>query len=74
MMKTLCIIPCGSKKIWDKYPDLGPQKARDVYIGPFAKKCREYAETFYGESFCILSAKSRPFSFSILYQKSLRAE
>jgi len=28
-----------------------------VYIGPFAKKCREYAEKFYSTSWCILSAK-----------------
>ncbi|HHQ8915071.1 TPA: DUF6884 domain-containing protein, partial [Bacillus cereus] len=23
-MGRLCIIPCGKKKIWDKYPDYGP--------------------------------------------------
>jgi len=28
-----------------------------VYIGPFAKKCREYAMRFYPSSWCILSAK-----------------
>ena len=56
-MKNLCIVPCGSKKIWSKNPKLGPTKARNVYIGPFAKKCREYAEKFYPSSWCILSAK-----------------
>ncbi len=56
-MKTLCIVPCGSSKIWDKKPNAGPTKARDVYIGPFAKKCREYAEKFFPSSWCILSAK-----------------
>jgi cytoplasmic iron level regulating protein YaaA (DUF328/UPF0246 family) len=56
-MRTLCIIPCGKTKIWDKKPDAGSTKARDVYIGPFAKKCREYAEKFYPKSWCILSAK-----------------
>lgn len=56
-MRVLCIIPCGDKKIWDKKPNLGPQKARDVYIGPFATKCREYAEQFYPSSWVILSAK-----------------
>jgi hypothetical protein len=56
-MKTLCIVSCGKKKIWDEKPDAGPTKARDVYIGPFATKCIEYAEKFYPTSWCILSAK-----------------
>lgn len=56
-MNTLCIIPCGKRKIWDNEPDAGPTNARCVYIGPFAKKCREYAERFYPTSWCILSAK-----------------
>jgi len=55
--KVLCIIPCGNRKIWDKNPNAGPTRARDVYIGPFAKKCKEYAEKFYPSSWCILSAK-----------------
>ena len=57
LVKALCIVPCGNRKIWDKHPYLGAQKARDVYVGSFAKKCQEYAETFYGDSYCILSAK-----------------
>jgi hypothetical protein len=56
-MKTLCIVPCGKKKIWEINPNVGPTRARDVYIGPFAKKCREYAEKFFPFSWCILSAK-----------------
>jgi hypothetical protein len=56
-MATLCIVPCGKAKIWDKNPNAGPQKAKDVYIGPFARKCREYAEYFHKGSWCILSAK-----------------
>ncbi|ADI31336.1 DUF6884 domain-containing protein [Staphylothermus hellenicus] len=56
-MKTLCIVPCGKRKIWDKYPNKGPTKARYVYIGAFAKKCREYAEKFCPNSWVILSAK-----------------
>lgn len=56
-MKTLCIVPCGKRKIWDKFPDAGPQKARDVYIGPYASKCIQYAKIFYPVSWCILSAK-----------------
>lgn len=56
-MRTLCIVPCGNRKIWDKNPKAGPTKAEHVYIGPFAKKCREYAMRFYPSSWCILSAK-----------------
>lgn len=56
-MKTLCIVPCGKRKIWEKFPDAGPQKAKDVYIGPYASKCIQYAQVFYPESWCILSAK-----------------
>jgi hypothetical protein len=56
-MKTLCIVPCGVKKVWDKNPDAGPTKARDAYVGPFSKKCREYADKFYPSSYCILSAR-----------------
>jgi len=56
-MKTLCIVPCGKRKIWDRDPKAGPTKARDLYIGPFSRKCREYAEKFYPSSWCILSAK-----------------
>ncbi|MHC1585928.1 MAG: DUF6884 domain-containing protein [Candidatus Hecatellaceae archaeon] len=53
----LCIVPCGRLKIWDKYPNAGPVVARNVYIGPFAKACIEYAEKFYPLSYVILSAK-----------------
>ncbi len=56
-MKTLCIVPCGSTKIWNKNPGAGPSPAEHVYIGAFSKKCREYAEHFYPLSWCILSAK-----------------
>jgi hypothetical protein len=50
-MNTLCIIPCGKRKIWDKHPEAGPTKTKNVYIGPFAASCRRYAE------WCIISAK-----------------
>ena len=56
-MKTLCIIPCGSKKIWDINPHAGPTKAKGVYQGTFARKCQQYAKKFYPDSWCILSAK-----------------
>jgi hypothetical protein len=56
-MKTICIVTCGIKKIWDKYPEAGPTPAKDVYIGVFARKCQEYAQAFYPDSYYILSAK-----------------
>jgi len=31
--------------------------AKEVYLGAFARKCQQYAETFYTGSWCILSAK-----------------
>ena len=49
-MSTLCIVPCGRKKIWDKFPNHGPTEAKFVYIGPFASKCKEYAEMFFPSS------------------------
>ncbi|QUG84419.1 DUF6884 domain-containing protein [Bacillus nitratireducens] len=55
-MKRLCIIPCGKKKIWDKYPDYGEAEAKDVYISPFGKACQAYATEFF-ENWVILSAK-----------------
>jgi hypothetical protein len=56
-MKILCIVPCGKKKIWDKNPVVGETKAKDAYIGLYAKTCKEYAERFYPSSWCFLSAK-----------------
>jgi len=56
-MNTLCIIPCGKRKIWDKNPEAGPTEAKNVYIGPFAVSCRRYAERFYPSAWCIISAK-----------------
>ena len=53
----LCVVPCGSLKIWHRNPDTGPTKAKDVYIGPFAKACIDYAERFYPGRYVILSAK-----------------
>ncbi|MGE6593111.1 DUF6884 domain-containing protein [Bacillus mycoides] len=55
-MKRLCIIPCGKKKIWDKYSDYGEAEANDVYISPFGKACQAYATEFF-ENWVILSAK-----------------
>lgn len=55
-MKQLCIIPCGTKKIWDKQGDIGPAKAKNAYIGTFHKLCESYAEAFF-DRWVILSAK-----------------
>lgn len=79
-MKILCIVPCGKAKIWDKHPDAGPTKAMDVYIGPFARKCQEYARKYYPNSWFIISAKygflkpsdviPGPYNVSFKYEKS----
>lgn len=54
--RTLCIIPCGSAKVWDKNPNAGPQKAKDIYTGVFAFACQRYATSFF-DHWVILSAK-----------------
>ena len=56
-MKTLCVVPCGHIKIWNKFPNAGPTPAGEVYIGNFAMKMQEYAKTFHPDSYVILSAK-----------------
>jgi beta-glucosidase/6-phospho-beta-glucosidase/beta-galactosidase len=56
-MKSLCIIACGKKKIWDKNPAAGPVKAENLYTGSFTRKCMQYAKKADFSSWCILSAK-----------------
>lgn len=56
-MNTLCIVPCGKAKVWDRRPALGPTLAREVYVGSFASGARRYAERFYPAVWVILSAK-----------------
>jgi hypothetical protein len=56
-MKTICIVPCGNKKIWDVFPDVGPTPAKNVYVGGFTSKCQDYAQAFYPDSYFIMSAK-----------------
>lgn len=56
-MKTLCIVACGKRKIWDKNPNAGPREAKYVYVDSFSRKCIKYAKSFYPSSWCILSAK-----------------
>ncbi|MGZ4904454.1 MAG: DUF6884 domain-containing protein [Halobacteriota archaeon] len=56
-MNTLCVVASGKKKIWDARPSCGPQKACDIYTGPFTRKCLDYAATFHPSSWCVLSPK-----------------
>ncbi len=56
-MKTLCIVACGKRKIWDESPEKGPVKAQNLYTGSFTKKCIEYAKKSDFDLWCILSAK-----------------
>ena len=56
-MKSLCIIACGKKKLWDKNPEACPTKAENLYTGSFTQKCIEYAKNADFDSWCILSAK-----------------
>lgn len=53
---TLCIVPCGKEKIWDREPGREPTPAHLVYIGSFASGARAYAEHFHPESWVVLSA------------------
>jgi hypothetical protein len=54
--KRLCIVPCGTAKIWDKEPQAGPTQAQFVYTGVFASACQKYAKAFF-KNWVILSAK-----------------
>ena len=56
-MKSLCIVACGKKKIWDENPDAESVKAENLYTGSFTRKCVEYAKKSDFDSWCILSAK-----------------
>jgi hypothetical protein len=55
-MKRLCIIPCGSAKIWDKFPLTGPTEAKNAYVGAFGRACQAYASCFFSD-WVIISAK-----------------
>lgn len=55
-MATLCILPCGRKKIWDAAPGAGPTPAASAYTGALHKACRRYAEAF-ADRWVVLSAK-----------------
>ncbi|QKY68866.1 DUF6884 domain-containing protein [Lentibacillus sp. CBA3610] len=55
-MRELSIVPCGRKKIWDNYPELGAVPAKDAYTGTLHQRSRQYAEMF-TDQWVILSAK-----------------
>ena len=55
-MNSLCIIPCGRKKIWDDYPELKQVPAGNAYTGTLHRKSRAYADMFCSDV-RILSAK-----------------
>lgn len=56
-MNSLCIVPCGKRKIWDTEPSCGPVPASQAYTGAFASTARAYAQAFYPESCIVLSAE-----------------
>ena len=56
MNRTLVIVACGARKIWDDNPNAGPTPAKDAYTGAPFKVNRRYAETF-SDKWVILSAK-----------------
>ncbi|MFS0837796.1 DUF6884 domain-containing protein [Paenibacillus sp. 1P03SA] len=53
---TLCIIPPGKRKLWDRDPAHGPAPAKHAYTGTLNRKARAYAEAC-GYDWVILSAK-----------------
>ncbi|EZH68112.1 hypothetical protein DH09_01640 [Bacillaceae bacterium JMAK1] len=56
MKRSLHVIPCGKKKIWDVDPTHPPAYAKDAYVGTFHRICRHYVHHF-DVDWVILSAK-----------------
>jgi len=56
MKRSLHVIPCGKKKIWDVEPTHPPAYAKDAYVGTFHRICRHYVHHF-DVDWVILSAK-----------------
>ncbi len=54
----LCVVSCGKKKIWDKHKNT-PERvpAAKAYVGTLTRLAIRYAETFYPDSWVILSGK-----------------
>ena len=55
-LKILVVVPCGSSKIWSKFPKSKATRADEVYIGPPFKVNRAFAQKF-ADKWVILSAK-----------------
>jgi len=55
-LKILVIVPCGSSKIWDKFPKSRATRAEEVYIGAPFKVNKAFARNF-ADKWVILSAK-----------------
>jgi len=56
-MDEVCIVACSKKKIWDYNPGAGKVPAREAYRGTLTRLAMMYAEMFYKDRWCILSAK-----------------
>jgi hypothetical protein len=54
--RTLVIVPCGQRKVWDRSPESGAVAANQAYIGGPFRLNRAYAERV-GDAWMILSAK-----------------
>lgn len=54
--RTLVVIPCGVRKIWDRNPAAGKIPAKDAYTSQLFRAQRTYAEAF-GTDWVILSAR-----------------
>lgn len=46
IMSVLAIIPCGKRKLWDKYSDAGEVEVSSAYIGVLHRLCQQYAKQF----------------------------
>lgn len=55
-LKILIVVPCGSSKIWSKFPKSKATRADEVYIGPPFKVNRAFGHKF-ADRWVILSAK-----------------
>ncbi len=54
--KTLVIVPCVKKKIWDKDPLAKSVKAEEAYISNYFNLCKHYAKRF-SDKWIIFSGK-----------------
>lgn len=55
-LNILVVVPCGSSKIWGKFPKSNATRADEAYVGPPFKVNRAFAQKF-ADKWVILSAK-----------------